>query len=125
MASTPKPKPRAGGIPVAKAVAAVMRRRSRRAWVLVEYVEADWTHGYCTGDRKGAWKASGSQLTRVKPPAILEVPYAQFCVSGTRVLVESSMVNGSGLGEVFELQRARGGSSLQPTADGVRWRVGP
>ncbi|MCE9584208.1 MAG: hypothetical protein K8T20_17115 [Planctomycetes bacterium] len=118
------PKPRAAGAPVARAVASEMRRRTRRTWTIVEYSEANWTHGFCSGDRSGAWRTSGAGLTRVKPPAILEVPYAQFCVAGTRVLVESSMVNGSGQGEIFELRKAGRCAALVPTADGVKWRVG-
>ena len=113
-----------GGIAVAKAVAAAMRKRDRRAWTIVEYGGADWTHGYCTGDRPGAWRASAGKLVRVKPPAILEVPYAQFCAKGMQVLVESATVQGSGKGEVFEMKSGKSGVMLDARADGVRWRVG-
>ncbi len=113
-----------GGAAVAKAVAAEMRRRSRRAWTIVEYVEADWTHGYCTGERAAAWRVAAGKLTKVKPPAILEVPYAQFCARGLRVLVESSIVRGSGQGELFEIRREKGGAKLESFPDGVKWRVG-
>lgn len=114
----------AGGAEVAKAVAAEMRRRSRKAWTIVEYSGADWTHGYCQGERAGAWRAAGGRLTRVRPPAILEIPYAQFCASGLRVLVESSTTRGSGQGEIFEIARGKGGASLLAFPEGVKWRVG-
>lgn len=109
---------------LAKAVAAAMKRRDKRAWTLVQFAAADWTHGYCTGERAGAWRFAAGKLKKVKPPAILEVPYAQFSVKEKRVLVESSTKNASGQGEVFEARKARGALELVETPDGVRWRVG-
>jgi hypothetical protein len=113
-----------GGTAVARAIAAEMKKRSRRAWTIVEYAEADWTHGYCTGERAGAWKFAAGKLAKVKPPAILEVPYAQFCARGLRVLVETSIVRGSGQGEIFEVRRGKGGAALESFPEGVKWRVG-
>ena len=113
-----------GGAAVAKAVAAEMRKRDRRVWTIVEYVTADWTHGFCTGERSAAWRSSAGKLTKVKPPDHLEVPYAQFCVHGIRVLVESALKNGSGQGEAFEASTVKGVVSLGTTKDGVKWRVG-
>ncbi|MEK7466844.1 MAG: hypothetical protein AAB074_05450 [Planctomycetota bacterium] len=118
-----KAKP-AGGAAVANAVAAEMRKRDRRAWTIVEYAGADWAHGFCKGDRCGAWKTSAGKLAKVKPPDLLEVPYAQFCVEGTRVLVESALRHGSGQGETFEVCKTRSVVSLSATSDGVKWRVG-
>jgi hypothetical protein len=117
-------KKRTGGAAVARAVAQEMRKRDRRAWTIVEYGGADWTHGFCTGERSGAWKSSAGKLTKVKPPGLLEVPYAQYCVEGVRVLVESSTKKGSGQGETFEARKTRGAVALVATSDGVKWRVG-
>jgi len=113
-----------GNTAVAKAVAAAMRRRDRREWTIVEYGGADWTHGYCTGDRSAAWRACARKLARVKPPAFLDVPYAQFCVDGGKVLVESAVAHGSGQGEIFNAVKVKGVMSLVATKDGVKWRIG-
>ncbi len=114
---------RVSGLAAARAVAAEMRRLDRRPWTLVQYGDADWTHGYCAGERTGAWHAKAGKLARVRPPALLRVPCAQFCVDGTRVLVEHSMAEGTGVGAVFELKKAKGAWSIEPVAGGVRWRT--
>ncbi|MBI2923698.1 MAG: hypothetical protein HYY18_21790 [Planctomycetes bacterium] len=108
---------------VARAVAAAMRRLDRRPWTLVRYGDADWTHGYCAGERTGAWRAEARKLARVRPPALLRVPCAQFCVDGARVLVEHSMAEGTGVGAVYELKKAGGVWRIDPVAGGVRWRT--
>lgn len=113
----------ASGLALARAVAAEMRRLDRRPWTLVRYDDADWTHGYCAGERIGAWRADGRKLARIRPPALLRVPCAQFCVDGARVLVEHSIEEGTGVGAVFELKPSGKGWSVAPVAGGVRWRT--
>ena len=108
---------------IARAVAAEMRRFDRRAWTLVEYADADWSHGYCSGERIGAWRADGKGLARVKPPTILKVPYVQFCAAKGRVLIEHSLAEGTGVGAVYELKKAKSGYTASPLADGMKWRT--
>lgn len=114
---------KASGAALARAVASEMRRLDRRPWTLVRYADADWTHGYCAGERIGAWIAKAGKIARVRPPALLQVPCAQFCVDGARVLVEHSMAEGTGVGAVFELKKSKGAWSIEPVAGGVRWRT--
>lgn len=95
-----------GSVSVARALAAALRKLDRRTWTLVEYDGADWTNGFCTGERVAAWKAAAA-LKSVDPPAMLPVPFAQFCVDGkgARVLVERTTKAGTGVGEIYGLEK--------------------
>ena len=108
---------------LALAVAAEMRAHSRRTWTLVQFSDADWTHGYCRGDRLRAWSASGKSLRSIKPPRLLAVPCAQFCVRGDRVLVERSVAEKSGVGLVYEIRKRGGLPVLDAAPDGARWKT--
>jgi hypothetical protein len=103
-----------GDAEVARAVAAALGKRDARPWTLVQYVDADWSHGYCSGDRLAAWKGRAAKLTRIRPPARLPLPFAQFAIEegGKRVLVESTRREGEGRGVVAALAAAKQGLKL-------------
>ncbi|NUN47418.1 MAG: hypothetical protein HUU15_01145 [Candidatus Brocadiae bacterium] len=113
-----------GGLRIARAVAAALRSRSAAAWTVVEYDGADWTHGYCAGTRTGAWSFTRGLPRRLAaPPALLQVPCAQFCVDGNRVLIEWSVKQGTGEGSIMEIKRVGTALKLVPTGDGRKWRL--
>jgi hypothetical protein len=107
------------GALIARALLPELRRLDRRAWSVGEYREADWTHGYCLGERAGFWRQKGGKLSKAASPRLLDVPYAQFCANGDRVLVEYVTSDRRSAGVVFGIARG----AVTPLPDGVKWRT--